>query len=241
MHESRSRWTGCAAGAALLLLLLGATSPLPGQSYGYTKEEDPLVKGVKAAIKCARDEDAEALAAAVEVLGPSVREVREGLSVDLAPLIGAAVESGDVRKVAYTLTQLAFQSMRQKLRSNLDESLADAAISRSRLDAAQFYYEELLSPTVRRADKAQEKERHRTILREFRDLRSTLGSPGLFGAGAKDPDPAAFERGAARIEARLREVYTDFLRGEPEEKDAEAETPAVPPTDPESDDAEDGR
>ena len=201
------------------------------QNYGYAKAEDPLVLGVKSAIGHARAERWEALDEAIASLDWQIKELREDIGVDLEPVIRKAVESRKFDKIAYAITQLVYQAFVQKLHWNEKEKLERYVPARARLDAAQFYYEEILSHAVRRADQSQKEQRHREVLRRMRKLRSTLGSPGLFGVGKREPDLAKFRTLAGETVTLLRAVYPDFLKGKssPGKSNAKPDRPASTP------------
>lgn len=200
------------------------------QSYGYAREDDPLVTGVKKVIGLARDADWDRATSALEPVEKVAAELRAGLDVDPLPEVRAALAARDAPRVAYALTHVVFQALRLKLRSNLNESLAKHVTARARLDSAQFYYESILSPTVRRADQAQSTDHHRRILEVLRGLRETLGSPGLFGVGEKAPNVELFRELTTTLETELLAVYPNF-RGTP---DSSAKPPADAPQQPDS-------
>ncbi|MCA8960855.1 MAG: hypothetical protein KDC38_10095, partial [Planctomycetes bacterium] len=205
---------------ALVLGVLGGglEAPAAAQSYGYEKDQDPLVLGVKKAISAARKEDWSEVRATIATLEWQVEELRHDVRVEMKPVLDRAIETEDAQHIGYALTQLVFQSLRQKLHWNNAEKLEHHARARMRLQAARFYYEEILSHTVRRADRARKEKRHEEILATFDELRRALGSPGLFGAGKADPKPEVFSHLSEKLEKSLREVYPDFLGAKKEDE-----------------------
>lgn len=201
---------------ARTLLLLGVLcSRVGAQGYGYSRSDDPLLKQVKQAIAAARAGDRERLDEAMDALGWQVTEVREKLAVDLEEPLRAARTSGSVEAVGHGLAHLVFQVIRLKFDSNQKDRLDRYGVARARVDAAKFYYQEILSHAVRRADSAEDTSRHASILDDFRALTSALGSPGLFGLGQSDPDLPKFQKAADSIVRRLREVFPGFLLSAP--------------------------
>lgn len=209
---SRTLWRlGIACGLAL------ASSLLPGVSrrnaaprYGYSREDDPLIRAVKKVLAHQRAGNRDKALEVADSLQWQIDELKGDLKIDLEDQMLAAVRSDDTSRLGYTLTHLVFLAMEQKFYWNLDEKLERYAPARARLESAQFYYEDILSHAVRRADKAQNKKRHSAVLTSFAKLRQTIGSPGLFGIGASDPDVAAFREAARELLAKLLEVYPDF-------------------------------
>ncbi len=205
---------------ATIALLIALLSPrlAVAQGYGYKKEEDPLVLGVKQAISAARKNQHDQVAATVKTLEWQVRELRDDVRVDMKPVIDAALATKDVRRIGYALTELVFHATRQKFHWNQAEKLADHARARARLQAARFYYDEILSHAVRRADAMLKKKRHEAILVHFEQLRSATGSPGLFGAGKRPPDLPKYSKASADVESLLREVYPEFRKSQEKKK-----------------------
>ncbi len=196
----------------------GACPRSDAQTYGYVKEEDPLLLGAKKVIALARERDFRGVRKAVDSLEWQVDELKRDVGVDLEAVLDEAVASENPTRIAYAITHLVFQAMRQKFHWNEREKLANTVNARARLDSARFYYDEILSHAVRRADRAEEKTRHREISAALREMRETIGSPGLFGVGGKKSDPDAFANLARGIERRLHEVYPDFVWPDPKKK-----------------------
>lgn len=194
-----------------LLVVLSGSAHVSAQTYGYERAEDPLIIGVKQVIAACRKGEHDRVREHVAALSWQIDELRSDVKVDLRKPIDEAVSSKDVQQLGYALTHLVYQAMRQKFHWNEQEKLESYGRARARLDAAEFCYTEILSHAVRRADKAQKKQRHEAILKEFEALRKSLGTPGLFGAGRQEPDLSAFKSGTEVIVERLREVYPDFL------------------------------
>ena len=206
LHGQRALWALGLVGVLLFSL------PLSAQTYGYKQAEDPLIKGVKKAIQVAREKDFDQLTSAFESLQWQVDELKEDIAIDMSEPLGEALKSKDIRRVTYSLTELVFHAILQKFHWNENESLKKFVPARSRIEAAEFYYDEILSHAVRRADKSLKAQRHRTIKAEFKALKKSLGSTGLFGVGKRAPDLAAHQKSSKRIEKLLREVYTDFRK-----------------------------
>ena len=230
MNSYRSKTFSAARRVVLILMVAVMTVSLPAQaqSYGYGREKDPLILGVKKAIREARADESAALEKAVSNLSWQVDEIKVELGVDLKAEIDQAIAGKDSKKIAYALTHLVFQALRQKFHWNTKEKLAQYMKARSRLDAAQFYYESILSHAVRRADKSGSLQRHREILQWFRKSRETLGSPGLFGVGKKNPELKLFVACTEKIETLILEVFTDFIGAQDKEKGKD-EKPASKP------------
>ncbi len=197
-------------GFTVMFSLLPFLSPLAGQTYGYKKAEDPLIKGVKKAIQQVRTKKFDQLDASIEGLRWQLDELKDDIQIDLSAKVESARKSRDARQLSYVLTELVFQATLQKFYWNQKEKLSKFRDENKQLLTSEFYYDEMLSHTVMRADKSLKLTRHRLLKQEFKSLRKTLGSTGLFGVGKRPVDVEGFTRHAKRIEELLREVFTDF-------------------------------
>lgn len=206
---------------ALLVGLALTVSTGSARGYGYTREDDPLLKAFEAAIRAARAGDAQAAAAQI----PSVRwqtdELKADVRVDFEPTLrrahGAdATEAGIVQ----AWVNLVYLSLLQKFYWNLQEQIGDYHKARARLEAAQTYYDIALAGNVRRHDEERRARdpaapsRHDDITRRFTAARDALGSPGLFGSGARAPNPVAFRAAVVGIAGHLRAVFPGFAHPE---------------------------
>lgn len=203
---------------ALCCALLACASPAWG--YGYTRDEDPLLKAFRAAVRAARAGDLAAARDQAAGVEWQLRELEqpEDLGVSFREALRAAHAPGTPPAVTVAAwANLVCLALLQKFHWNLREGLADYHRARARLDAAQTYYELALAGNVRRRDAAARKanpkapSRHEDIVKTFAAARRALGSPGLFGAGKRPPDAAAFRAAVRRIVGHLRAVFPDFV------------------------------
>jgi hypothetical protein len=127
-----------------------------------------------------------------------------------------ATEAGMIQAWA----NLVYLALLQKFYWNLEEHLGDYHKARARLEAAQTYYEVALAGNVKRHDEERRARdpkapsRHEDILRRFAAARDALGSPGLFGSGARPADPAAFRAAVVGIAGHLRAAFPGFVHPE---------------------------
>jgi hypothetical protein len=201
-----------------LLLTLCLTAPALG--YGYTRAEDPLIKAYQAAIRAARADEYAKAKALIGKVGWQLDELREAkdLKVDFRRAFAASHEKPTRVKVVGAWVNLMYLGLLQKLHWNRREKLSNFHRARARLDAAWAYYELALAGNVKRQDAARRKRdpkapsRHADLVTTFAKAKKALGSPGLFGAGKRAPDPKAFSRAALRIAGHLAAVFPGFVR-----------------------------
>jgi hypothetical protein len=179
--------------------------------YGYTREEDPLLKGVKLAILHAKQDQWDKVKEDIDKLSWQVEELREDIKVDIGPLLHKVVASQQLPELGKGLLNLVYLALIQKFFWNQKEGLTRYIPAKARLYSAEIYYQEILAPTVRQYDARMGKNFHREITDRFKFLPKTLGSPGLFGIGAKSPDLQTFSQLAQEIEERLQKIFSHFL------------------------------
>lgn len=205
----------------LLLGLVLASAAGPARGYGYTREEDPLLKSFEVAIRAARQRDVATAAAQIPTVRWQTDELKNDVRVDFEVTLrrahGAdATEAGMVQAWA----NLVYLALLQKFYWNLQEQVGDYHKARARLEAAQTYYELALAGNVRRNDEERRARdpkapsRHDDIMRRFAAAREALGSPGLFGSGSRRADPAAFRAAVVGIAGHLRAVFPGFVHPE---------------------------
>lgn len=175
--------------------------------YGYKKSEDPLILGVKKIILDARGGDWSSARGEWARLGWQFREFRDDLGIDIGGRMERAIRSQSMSDLAREISRLLYYAVVQKFLWNERERCERYVPAKSRVEAALFYYEEILSIGVRDHDRSRRSEIHRRILDAFKSLRKSIGSPGLFGIGGREPDLQAFRTQAEAILTHLTEVY----------------------------------
>lgn len=207
--------------AVIALALLAALAPPRASGYGYTREADPLLKAFEAAVRAARQGDVAAARARITDVKWQTDELAQDVKVDLAPALARAHAQGSTEAgIVQAWANLVYLALLQKFHWNLKEGLADPVKARARLESARIYYEVALAGNVRRLDEERRKRdpaapsRHDDILRRFTAARDALGSPGLFGAGARAADPAAFKAAVVGIAGHLRAAFPAFVHPE---------------------------
>lgn len=188
--------------------------------YGYAREADPLLRSFEEAIRAARQGRLEVARAQVDTVQWQLDELREAddLHVDIeAALRRAHGDGASEGGVVAAWANLVYLALLQKLHWNIKEQLSDYHKARARLDSAWSYYELALAGNVRKHDEERRRadprapSRHEDIVRRFEVAREALGSPGLFGTGARAPDPRAFREAAVAIAGHLRAAFPAFV------------------------------
>lgn len=202
-------------------------APASAWGYGYTREEDPLLKAVQVAVRSAREGDVAGARAQVKRVEWQTDELKapEDLKVDFAPRLAAAHEGDPASeaRVVEAWANLVYLALLQKLHWNLKEELKEYHRAKARLDSAQAYYELVLAGNVKEDDRRRREQdpqapsRHEDVMRQLEKARQALGTPGLFGVGARPPDPAAFREATVRLVGHLNAVFPSFVRPGPKE------------------------
>ncbi|MCO5170660.1 MAG: hypothetical protein M9894_30385 [Planctomycetes bacterium] len=213
MHLPRRRLLTLGVPALVLLLTREAAG------YGYTREEDPLLRAFDEAVRATRQRRFDVARAQLHSVQWQVDELRspDDLRVDLEPLLRRAHGEGATEAgVIAAWANLVYLALLQKFHWNLREQLTDYHKARARLESAWGYYEIALAGNVRQHDAERRKQspeapsRHDDVVRRFEVARAALGSPGLFGVGARAPDPKAFRAAVVAIAGHLRAVFPGF-------------------------------
>lgn len=202
------------------VVVLLCSCPSLAWGYGYGRDEDPLLKAFQTAVTAAQSDDVAGARAALADVRWQLEELKqaEDLGVDLRPRLSAAhAEGATSAQLLESWANLLYLALLQKFHWNLREDLADYHKARARLESALAYYESALAGNVRKDDLRRRQadpkapSRHEDVIAQFTAARQALGSPGLFGAGERDPDPAAFRAAVRRIAGHLKAVFPGFV------------------------------
>jgi hypothetical protein len=215
------------------LLLLAAPEAYGGVGYGYKKSEDPFVLGIKRIILNARTGAWPAARKEFTRLDWLFLELKTDVGADLAGDFEKALESQSLAGLSREISRVLYYAVAQKFLWNRKEECAKYVPAQSRVEAALFYYDEILSLGVRDHDRKTGSTLHKEIKEEFEILRRAIGTAGLFGILARPPDLKAFAASSDAVLQRLRQVYPHV--GDAEGKAAKP-PPAAEPRQPEAGD-----
>lgn len=194
----------------VLIALIAALEPSTAVAkvgYGYKKSEDPLVLGVKRVVLHARKGEWPAGESEFSRLHWQFVEFRDDLQVDIEERFADALESRSLAVLSREVCRVMYFAIVQKLYWNRRERCEKYVPAKSRLEAAIFYYEQILAIGVRDFDRKNRLNIQDEIQREFKILRMSIGTAGLFGIGARTPDLKGFSESSERVLAYLRRVF----------------------------------
>lgn len=196
--------------ALLLLIALFFTLPLAqgAFAYSYAEAEDPMALIFK-----------EGLIAATEGKWDLVRKKsEEGIASQkghlfeadqLKPEFDIAIEKKDISKTGGLFANLVYISIREKLHRCMRDGFKDFKSGKARLGLARKSYMDALDGNI----KKQNAKTSQTILEQFDIALHAIGNPGLFGIGAKQPDPGGFKKAVESIEKQIKISFPDFFEG----------------------------
>ncbi|MGK7346503.1 MAG: hypothetical protein ACNS63_11930 [Candidatus Nitrospinota bacterium M3_3B_026] len=193
--------------AVYAVLVMGSLSASPALGYSYAQKEDPMAALFKNTVAAARGGD----------WGVVEKNVNEGIALQkghifeadfLRPRFDKAIESRSVEKTAELFANLVYLSIREKLHRNVKEGFTNHKSLRARLQMARTSYMDTLDANVKKQDPA----RSAAILERFDKALAALGNPGLFGVGARPPDPAAYKEAVEKIEGLIEKSFPGFKR-----------------------------
>ena len=127
---------------------------------------------------------------------------------NLAPRFKETINSKDVSKTAELFANLVYLSVREKLHQNSKENLGNYKNAKARLKLARKSYIDVLDGNVKKQDAA----RSSGILEQFNHALGSIGNPGLFGLGKKEPNKAGYEQAVSKIEALVVESFPSFAK-----------------------------
>ncbi|MFQ5431839.1 MAG: hypothetical protein ACE5EN_04955 [Nitrospinota bacterium] len=176
-------------------------------AYGYAEAEDPMVKVFQSAVVAAK----EGRWGEVSELADKGIAMQKGHLFEadkLAPRIKESTVKKDVSKTAKQFANLVYLSIREKLHRNIKESFSDYKSGKARLRLARKAYIDVLDGNVKKQDAG----RSRSILSQFDTALKSIGNPGLFGMGKKEPDKAGYEQAVNKIEALIVVSFPSFAK-----------------------------
>ncbi len=181
------------------------------QGYGYSRQEDPLLKAFKHAVRSARDKEWADAERATKGVAWQLEELRDDFGIDLSDAVAEATAKHDLQATANAWANLVALALLQKLHWNLREKVARFVPARARARSATVYYEDVLAGNVRARDERDGTDHHGAMLALLKEVRESVGSEGLFGVGAREPEPERFARAADGILALVRKVFPFFV------------------------------
>ena len=182
--------------------------------YGYSKEEDPLIKVFKNIIYYGRQADWPGVSTEVNSIHDRIADIHNTFKIDLAIRINQAIHDQDFQMLANQMANLVFLAIREKFYYNRQEKLEIFIRSKVRLRLAEEYYTTLLAGNVRDYDIRHKTALHDSIYNRFVKARDTIGSMGFLGAGAVKPNLNDFKILTKEIETFLLKVFPYFETGE---------------------------
>jgi hypothetical protein len=194
---------------ALFLLLL-----LPGLclAYGYSREEDPLIKSFKNVVKAARKADWSAVSKENKAVNWQLDELKGDLKIDFAPILKSSLDKKDKRLIIIRWANLIYLALKQKFYWNKKETLKDFQKAKGRLASARFYYDVALAGNVKRFDQKRKTTLHKDILTLFNQLRTQLGRPAVLGTSSVAADAEGFQKSSKALVSKLDRVFPYFQR-----------------------------
>jgi len=189
----------------ILILSLSLIATDSASAYSYAEKEDPMAILFKSAVSAAKKGD-----------WPKVSEyARKGMAEQkghifeadfLSPAFKAAVDAKDVSATAEVFANLVYISIREKLHRTVREAFKNFKSSRARLQIARKSYLDVLDGNV----KKQDPERSGAILKQFDIALKSLGNPGFFGVGKKQPDKSRYSEAVKTIETLIIQTFPSF-------------------------------
>jgi hypothetical protein len=206
-----------------LAAALDPSTAMAKVGYGYKKSEDPLVLGVKRVVLHARKGEWPSGESEFSRLHWQFVEFRDDLQVDIEERFDAALKTRSLPVLSREVCRVMYFAIVQKFYWNRRERCEKYVPAKSRLEAAIFYYEQILAIGVRDYDRKNRSSIQDEIELEFKILRKSIGTAGLFGIGARDPDLKGFSESSERVLEYLRRVFPYVVEKTSKERSPETE------------------
>ncbi len=177
----------------------------PADAYSYAEREDPMATLFKSAVVAATDGKWDEVS---KLAGEGIN-MQKGHMFEadkLAPRFKSFIARKEVSKTAETFANLVYLAICEKLHRNKKENLRDYKSAKARLRLARKSYIDVLDGNV----KKQDAKRSAAILEQFGAALESIGNPGLFGIGKKEPDPAAYEKSVKAIKSLIVQSFPAF-------------------------------
>ncbi|MBM4054699.1 MAG: hypothetical protein FJ264_08520 [Planctomycetes bacterium] len=181
-----------------------------GYGYGYKKEEDPLITSFRSIIFHGKQDNWKVAQSEIENINDRINDINAIFSIDFKPLLTAAVQDQNFPNLCNQMATFVFFAIKEKFFFNRKEDLKIFIRAKVRIRLAEEYYTALLAGNVLAYDERHATSLHKEIFEKFTDLRSTIGSTGFLGAGAKEPNVYEFNRIAGEIESLLLQAFPYF-------------------------------
>jgi hypothetical protein len=175
------------------------TTPASAYSYGNPNEEALAEVYKEMLIKL--DKNPPDYSSAKKHFETVKKEIDMHMGPDPAKIIVQNLENKDKEATIDNLNKLLVLNIARRL-ENIEKNFKDYETSK-RLLAKGFATYDALSPIV----EAENPESHKEIKGEFDKALKSLGNPGLFGVGQKDPDQKAFTESKDKILLSLQKEF----------------------------------
>lgn len=179
-------------------------SSFAAHAYSYAEAEDPMTAVFKDGVKAVQTSN----------WGDVSSQVAKGMSLQKGHLFEAnylqadfdqAIQKKNDSRAIELFANLVYVSIREKMH-RVTKNFADIKANKSRLALARKSYLDILDGNVKKQDSTKSKE----ILSQFSVALTALGNPGLFGIGARAPDPTAYQKAVKMIETLIIASFPKF-------------------------------
>ena len=186
------RWWILAAGVLALLIAAPAHT---ARAYSYSAQgAEPLIDAREEVRDALNASDLSRAQEASQKVQEELTYLDEEFSLSLRSALESAFQAGDAQAVDRVFRAAFVAEIRRRL-SAAGGLLSDYQSAKTLVVKAKRFFD-LLAPDL----DTERRDRGNTGLVTCLEA---IGNPGVFGVGARDPDPEAFERGRAEVFASL--------------------------------------
>ena len=187
-----------------IVLAVGLNAPRVF-AYSYAEAVDPMVKVFQSAVIAARKGKWEEVSRLADK-GIAMQKGHIFEADGLAPRFNKTIKDRDISGTAELFANLVYITIREKLHENSKENFSNYKNAKARLKLARKSYIDVLDGNVKKRDKS----RSSKILEQFNTALASIGNPGLFGLGKKEPDREGYNRAVEKIESLVTLSFPGF-------------------------------
>lgn len=182
--------------STLFLVLIGLAAPASAYSYSAAGAE-PLIDGREALLGAVGKGDWDAAGKALAAMQADIDYLDQNDDKGIAKAFSDAVAAKDAAALQKALMRAYADEIERRLRGAKD-NLSDYQTAKVLVVRAQRFYTAMagdLAPEIRTG-----------VEGDLKRALDAIGNPGVFGVGARKPDPAAFEKAHQDVKKALESV-----------------------------------
>jgi hypothetical protein len=184
-----------------VLLILGGVLPQQASAYSYGDPNEEAVAEVYKKMVAKLNEDPPNFAGAKEIFDPIKQELDMHMGADASEAVHKALDAKNKELVILDMQKILVLNIARRMES-IEKDFQNYKNTKMLIAKANATYE-ALSPAVKQKNPGLDTE----LRAEFEKALQSLGNPGLFGVGVKEPEPQVFKASKDKILTSLQKQF----------------------------------